>query len=207
MQKGIGSSKLNARRLAVVGLLLALMVIFAFTPLGFIPIAPGVAITLLHIPVLVGLLYEGFGVGALLGLLFGVLSLIRALTPAQPLDALFVNPLVSVLPRLCVPCVAWAAYRGALAVGKGNTRMPLAWALSAVAGTITNTVLVLGMLYLVYGARVAELMQVASVSLLAVLGGIALTNGTAEVLFAAVVVPVLLGALTRRRTVRGGEIQ
>lgn len=189
----------RVRALTTLALLSALMILFAFTPLGFIPIAPAVALTLMHIPVLVGLLCQGFSSGLFLGFLFGALSLIRALTPTQPIDALFVNPLVSVLPRLLVPCAAWLAYRGAAAAVKGKARLPTAWMCSALVGTLTNTVAVLGMLYLVYGARLAEMLGVASTGVLAALGGIVLTNGLAEAAFAAVVVPALLGALTRRR--------
>jgi uncharacterized membrane protein len=198
------------RRLAVIGLLLALMLIFGFTPLGFIPVTPVVSITLLHIPVLVGLLCEGFGTGMLLGLLFGLLSLARALwMPSGLLSPFFLNPLISVLPRLWAPCAAWGAYRGASALlgrprGKdrpGQTKArPVAWACAAVAGTLANTVGVLGMLWLVYGTTMlAETFQVAAAAVAGVLGGIVLTNGLAETAFAALVVPALLGALVAAR--------
>lgn len=199
MPKTVSTGTSRVRRLTTLALLLAIMIIFTFTPLGFIPITPVLTITLLHIPVLVGLLCEGFGSGLLLGLMFGLLSLLKALTPVSPMDALFVNPLVSVLPRLLVPCTAWLAYRGALSVVRGKARLPVAWACAAVVGTLTNTVAVLGMLYVVYAPKLAELMQIALNAVIGVLGGIVLTNGVAETLFAALVVPALLGALTRRR--------
>ena len=198
MSTNLNTNRTNrVRRLTTMGLLLAIMAIFLFTPLGFIQITPVAAITLMHIPVLIGLLCEGFLPGLALGFLFGVMSLIRAFTPVMPLDVLFQNPLVSIVPRMLIPCVAWLVYKGALAMVKGKARLPVAWTCSAIAGTLTNTVAVLGTLYVVYGARLAELMEVPVAGVLAVLGGIVLTNGLPEAAFAALVIPALMGALSR----------
>ncbi|MCL2544623.1 MAG: ECF transporter S component [Clostridia bacterium] len=194
----------RVRTLTTMGLLLGVMAIFTFTPLGFIQITPIVAVTLMHIPVLVGLLCEGFLPGLLLGFLFGALSLVRALTaPAGLLTPFFMNPLVSILPRLAVPCAAWLAYRGAAAALRGRkVRMAAAWTCSALAGTLTNTVGVLGMIYLLYAAPLAEDLAVASTGMRAFFGGIVLTNALPEAAFAALVVPALMSALFRmqRRT-------
>ena len=196
--------RFSIRRLTTLGLLLAVMVIFTFTPLGFIQITPVVAVTLMHIPVLIGLLCEGFLPGLLLGFLFGALSLIRALTaPAGLLTPFFMNPLVSIVPRILVPCAAWLAYRGVAAAFNGRAiRLPAAWTCSAIAGTLTNTVGVLGMVYLLYAAPLLENPTVASAGMKAFFGGIVLTNTLPEAAFAALVVPALMGALSRmqRRT-------
>jgi len=194
--------RFSIRRLTTMGLLLAVMVIFTFTPLGFIQVTPVVAVTLMHIPVLIGLLCEGFLPGLLLGFLFGVLSLIKAVTNPVGLDALFINPLISVVPRLLVPCIAWLAYRGVASVFKGKGRLPAAWTCSAIAGTLTNTVGVLGMIYLLYAAPLTENPAVSSTGMKAFFGGIVLTNTLPEAAFAALVVPALMGALFRmqRRT-------
>ena len=195
----MGANRANQiRKLTTMGLLLAVMAIFAFTPLGFIQVTPVVAVTFMHIPVLIGLLSMGFVPGLLLGFLFGALSLLRALTgTAGLLTPFFMNPVVSVLPRLLVPCAAWLAYTGTAALIKGKARLPTAWIVSAVAGTLTNTVAVLGTLYLVYGARLAEQLEISAAGVLAMLGGVVLTNGLPEAAFAALVVPALMGALFR----------
>ena len=198
--------KLNVRRLTVLALLASLMLLFAFTPVGFITITPTVAITVMHIPVLVGMLCEGFGAGLFLSFLFGLFSLLRALTPTGALDPLFVNPLVSIVPRMLIPCVAWGAYRGVLMLAHDRTgKRPMAWAAAGLMGTLTNTVGVLGMIYLVYRDRAAEIFGTAASALMAALAGVVLTNGIPEAVFAMIVVPVVLEALTQRRMVLPGE--
>ena len=189
----------RVRRLTTMALLLAVIAIFTFTPLGFVPITPISAATLMHIPVLVGLLYEGFLPGLLLGFLFGLLSLLKALTPTSLLDPYIINPLVSVLPRLLIPCTAWLVYRGLAAALKGKARLPVAWMCAAIAGSLTNTAGVLGMLYLLYAAPLA---QAAPEGAKALLGGIAVMYGLPEAALAALAVPALMGALTQSARMR-----
>jgi uncharacterized membrane protein len=54
---------------------------------------------------------------------------------------LFTNPIVSVLPRLLIGLMAWLAYRSL-----SNVNVDLAAAVAGVVGTLTNTILVVGLL-------------------------------------------------------------
>jgi uncharacterized membrane protein len=119
----------------------------------------------MHIPVIIGGILEGPAVGAILGLLFGVFSLIQATDPY------FKNPILAIIPRIFIGITAYLAYlavRGLtralgrlivkLAPGQqkpdqaGRGSAVLAFALSevpalivgAAVGSMTNTVLVLG---------------------------------------------------------------
>ena len=66
----------------------------------------------MHMPVIIGAILEGPVVGALIGLIFGVFSMIQAaVAPNGPIDAWFTNPLLSVLPRLFIGPVAWLVWR------------------------------------------------------------------------------------------------
>jgi uncharacterized membrane protein len=56
-------------------------------------------------------------------------------------DVWFTNPLLSVLPRLFIGPMAWLAYR---ALSKRNEIVALA--VAGVVGSLTNTLLVLGMI-------------------------------------------------------------
>jgi len=92
--------QLSTKELTLIGLFTGIILLMAFVPqLGFIQIG-FVALTIIHIPVLIG---EGMGgkkVAISLGLAFGLASLSQALLrPVTPVDLLFQNPLVSVLPR------------------------------------------------------------------------------------------------------------
>lgn len=80
---------------------------------GFITLMPGVSIVLVHIPVLIGVFLLPRKYGVLLGLFFGLGSLIASFIYAsQPIDLAFRNPLVSVLPRIIFAFVAYYIYLG-----------------------------------------------------------------------------------------------
>lgn len=89
--------------LAGTAALSALTVIFAFTRLGMIPWFSGASITICHIPAILATLLFGLTSGVVVGGVFGISSLILAATQGTGLDVFFVNPLVSVLPRLALP--------------------------------------------------------------------------------------------------------
>ncbi|QQO08577.1 ECF transporter S component [Breznakiella homolactica] len=146
----------RVRKIATAGVLSAVIIVLGITRLGFIPWFSGASVTIMHIPVIIGAILEGPVVGAFIGLLFGVFSLIQAATaPLGVMDVAFVNPLISVLPRLFIGPVAWLLYR-AISGGKKRGAAPgqenaqpwivlesVAIAVAAVAGTLVNTALVL----------------------------------------------------------------
>jgi uncharacterized membrane protein len=141
MATGSGSGRrgsvfsLDVRQIVIAGILGGIAIFLGATRLGFIPV-PNLAgnATILHVPVILGGALEGPVVGTIVGLIFGVFSFIQAEVP------FFRNPLVSILPRLLIGVVAWAAF-----VGLKNVSLDLASAASGVLGSLTNTVGVLGM--------------------------------------------------------------
>ena len=101
----------RVRKITVAGALSAVVFILQVTGLGMIPL-PIASFTIMHVPVIIGAIIEGPVVGVFIGFLFGMFSLIRAATSAvTPFDLAFVNPLISVLPRLFIGPVAWLIYR------------------------------------------------------------------------------------------------
>ena len=80
----------TVRHMAVTGMLGAISVVLGMTPLGFIPVGPTNA-TIMHIPVLIGARVEGPIVGMLVGLIFGIFSLIRSITAPTPISFVFWN--------------------------------------------------------------------------------------------------------------------
>ena len=120
--------------IAILGLLVAVMIILWETPLGTIPLG-GVTVTISHIPILIATLMLGLKEGLALGLVFGLISMIKAyLTPMTPLDPLFQNPFISVLPRLMIPIMT---YLTAKLTSKLNKT--LSATLSAAVGNLSNT--------------------------------------------------------------------
>lgn len=76
--------------------------------IGFLTFLPGMSITIVHIPVLIGIMLLSFWYALGLGLVFGLGSLIASFMYASNLgDIAFQNPLVSVLPRLIFAAVAF----------------------------------------------------------------------------------------------------
>jgi uncharacterized membrane protein len=127
---------LNTRRIVVAGVLGAIAIVLGVTQWGFIPV-PNVSgrATIMHIPAIIGAVLEGPVVGILAGGIFGIFSMLQDTT------GLFTNPIVSVLPRLLIGLMAWLAYRSL-----SNVNVDLAAAVAGVVGTLTNTILVVGLL-------------------------------------------------------------
>ncbi len=87
--------------LTTLGLFGAIITLMAFVPqFGFITFG-FVALTIIHIPVLIGGFFGGQKVTLGLALIFGLASMSQALIrPVTFVDILFQNPFVSVLPRV-----------------------------------------------------------------------------------------------------------
>ncbi len=105
-------SKFSTRKIVIAGAMSAVAVILGATHWGFIPWFAGASLTIMHVPVIVGAVLEGPLVGLVIGFIFGLFSLIQAaVAPTGPADTWFVNPLLSILPRLFIGPAAWLAYR------------------------------------------------------------------------------------------------
>ena len=185
---------LPVKKIAIAGVLSAVAVVLGLTHLGLIPWFSGAAVTVMHVPAIIGALLEGPVVGAVIGLIFGLYSLFQAaVAPTGPIDPAFVNPLVSVLPRILIGPAAWLFYR--VVRGKKNTvpggREAAAIIVAGVAGSVTNTVLVLSGLSLLgfipWG----------------VAGTVAVANGLPEAAVAALIVFVVVSAWRRIPTGNG----
>jgi len=132
----------SARKIAVAGAMSAIAILLGATRWGFLPWFGVASITIMHVPVIIGAVLEGPIVGLAIGFLFGLFSLIQAaIAPIGPADVWFVNPLLSILPRLFIGPLAWLAYRSLEKVNQ-----VLALIVAGVVGSLTNTVLVLGMI-------------------------------------------------------------
>lgn len=142
----------DTRNLVITGMMLSLTLILTFTPLGFIQVPP-ISITIMHLPVIIAGVVAGPISGFIVGLGMGLASMFRALTSANIADKLFTNPLISVLPRVFIGITAYYSYtlvKQLLMKLKQSDLLKkgLAAVVGALVGTLTNTILVLGMIYL-----------------------------------------------------------
>lgn len=167
----------RTRKIVVTGILGAIAIILGITHLGFIPWISGASLTIMHVPVIIGAILEGPIVGLGIGLIFGVFSMIQAVVaPTGPSDVMFTNPLIAILPRLFIGPVSWLVYR---ALSKYQIPALLA---SGIVGSLTNTVLVLGMIG-IFGFAPWPL-----------IGSIAVANGFPEAIAAAILVLLVVAA-------------
>lgn len=184
MSTGAAVQSTPARKVVIAGVMGALAIFLGWTHLGFIPWVAGAALTIMHVPVILGAVLEGPIVGTAIGLIFGLFSLLQAvLAPTGPVDVWFQNPVISVLPRLFIGVVAWLGYKALK-----NLNEPLALAVAGILGTLTNTVLVLGAIGLFKHLPWAALPP------------IAIANGLPEAVLAAILTVAVVVAWKRIET-------
>lgn len=184
------AKRLGTKQITIVGMLSAISIIMAVTPLGFIQI-PGLParVTLMHIPVIVGAILEGPIVGLMIGFIFGVFSFAQNwMAPTSTLFFAFRNPLVSVLPRVLIGIVVYYSYK--YMIGK-NEAVKLGTA--ALLGSLTNTFGVLTMINILFGERAAVIFKATPETITKVIYGVAVTNGTPEFIVAILItIPVVM---------------
>ena len=132
-------------KLTITGAMGALIIVMGLTHIGFIPWFSGASITIMQIPVIIAAMIAGLGSGIGTGLIFGIFSLIQAaIAPIGPLDPFFVNPLVSVLPRVLMGIGTFYCFK--LFSSLPKSPRPVNYAISGLFGSLINTCLVLLML-------------------------------------------------------------
>ena len=171
----------SVRKIVISGVLAAIAILLGVTRLGFIPVptAAGNA-TIMHVPAIIGGVMEGWLVGGIIGTIFGLFSFLQATTP------LFKDPLVAVLPRIFIGITTYFAY-----VGLKKVNEYLALIVAAAVGTLTNTILVLGMA-VIRGYMAAGVAWTVGV-----------THGLPEVVVAAIITVAGVVAWKRIETGRG----
>lgn len=188
--------KVNVRRMTIISLLSAISIMLSMIPLGYIQIGP-VAITTMCIPVIIGGIIEGPMVGMIVGFIFGLTSMFRGMAGmAGPTSPIFINPLVSVLPRIFIGLVAYYSFKLAMKIIKNTYVSGL---IAGGMASITNTVGVLGMIYVLYAAEYAKALGQSAGTAKALLMGIATTNGIAEALGGALVVSAVVVVLKKSK--------
>jgi uncharacterized membrane protein len=191
MQNNTTNRKFGTRQMAVIGMLSAITMVLGSTGLGFIPL-PMVKATIMHIPVIIGAIIEGPVVGATIGLIFGLFSIFQNMTNPSLLSFAFLNPFVSVVPRVLVGIMAYYGYS---LFSKRNTTLSVG--IGAAVGSLTNTFGVLTMIYVLYAAQYASAKGIDPATTAKVIYGIALTNGVPEAIVAVLIVTPIVVAIKR----------
>ena len=136
----------KVRETALTAVLAAIVLLMAFTPLGYLRVGP-VSITFLVIPVVIGGMTLGPVRGGFLGAVFGATSFAQCFM-GDPFGAALAalstvaTAVACFVPRILIGVVAGALFPALLKVSRSHV---LAFVGTAVAGTLTNTILFVGM--------------------------------------------------------------
>ena len=190
----VTNSGLTLRELTIVGLLAAITIILGISGYGIMALGP-LNVTTLHVPALIGALVGGPRVGAFVGLIFGVYSFWQNFTAPNILSPLFINPLVSVVPRIIFPVLAVLVYKSLWKVPQGPRII-----ISAFMGTIFHTCMVMGLIYVLYSNMFAQAMHLSYDQVIGTILVLSVTHGIPEAIFAGVIVTPI--ALALRKALR-----
>jgi uncharacterized membrane protein len=106
----------KTRRIVITALLVAICLLLGLTPIGYIPIG-AIEITLLCIPVIIGTVTEGLGVGLILGFFFGLTSFLQIFIKPTAFSQFIFSlsawktVLIIFIPRMFVPVTTWLRTR------------------------------------------------------------------------------------------------
>ena len=194
-------SRKDTRWMVSVALMAAIVILLANTPLGMIQL-PIIKATTVHIPVIIGAVLLGPLAGAILGGVFGVCSMISN-TVAPTLLSFAFSPflaedLIGALKTLwiAVGCrVLIGVVAGWLWIGLRKLRLSpwIALPVTGFVGSLTNTVFVMGSIYVLLASQYAAAKEVAR----GAVWGLIMTTVTASGIPEAIAAAVLVTALGR----------
>lgn len=238
------------RKLVIASMLGAITIALGLTPLGFIPLGL-INATTMHIPVIVAGILEGPIVGMAVGLIFGLSSIFNAITRPTPVSVVFLNPLISVLPRILIGLVSYYVYNSIRLVGKDkskkisiglwvliismllyllyknivtdaktltivlsvillivaigmlfltkNYKGDLSVMCGALMGSMTNTILVLGGIYIIYAQKYMDIIGRPVAEAKTAILGLIITSGVPEAIISVVITTSVVRAMTLSR--------
>jgi len=180
----------DTRRIVILSLFLGIITAMSFVPYtGYISYGL-ISITTLHVPVLIAIIMLGTRDGFIVATAFGLLSMLRAYTSGTIEAVIFMNPLISVAPRMLMGiCTGFAA---AYLREKISNRYVF-FIVVALLGTLLNTVFVLGAIALFAGDSIIPLGD----TLRLIFSIIISVNGMLEIGMAVIIVPPICRALTK----------
>lgn len=203
----------TTRTMVQIALLCAIEIVLALTPLGFIPLGFTRATTI-HIPVIIGACLMGPAAGGFLGGVFGVLSIITntftptatsfVFTPFYSVGNMSGNlwsVVIALVPRILIGVAAGYLFRF---FSRKNFNQTVSLAICGVAGSLVNTLLVMGGIYVFFGEAYAAAKETTFDALFGIIMGVVGVNGVPEAIVAGILVAAItkiLLAVNKRRTI------
>lgn len=215
--KAKGDGKSQTLGMVQVALFAALIIIMAFTPfLGYIPLGFTRA-TIIHIPVIIGSVLLGPKKGAVLGGVFGLTSLINntmnptvtsfVFTPFYSLGEMqggIGSMIICFIPRILVGIVPYFVFQALYKRMKAkDSRMVVSLGIAGLVGSLTNTLLVMNLIFVFFKDAYAAANGVAANAVYGFILSVIAMNGIPEAIVAAVIVAIVGRALLKSHLVRG----
>ena len=216
LQKG-GVAMQNKKaltELVLTGLFAAIIIIMAFTPLGYIPLG-FINATIIQIPVILGALFCGPKKGAFLGFLFGFTSFLKNTIMPSTVSAFVFSPILAAnlfgakgalfstficfVPRILVGILPYFVYKGMHKFCKIKT---VNFAVAGVLGAFVNTVLVMGSILILYKDAYANAYEMDPSAVLAAIGGVISFNGVIEAIVSGVIVSAVGLVLNKMKPIK-----
>lgn len=181
----------KTKRLVLASLIIAIIALMGFTPLGFIKLGV-IEVTFLMIPVVIGACTLGVAWGTLFGMVFGLVSFFQCFGySAFGAALLAINPLATFV--LClVPRVLMGFLSGLIfkAISKIDKTKVISFVTASIAGALLNTVFFTAMFLLFF--RNADLtsafgINLANMPVISVIGILVTFNAVLEVIICGVI--------------------
>ena len=195
----------DTKRMVLLAMMAAIVVLLANTPLGMIQL-PIIKATTVHIPVILGAILLGPAAGAILGGVFGICSLISN-TIAPTLLSFAFSPFMSTTGLIGALKAVWISLGCRVLMGwlsgllwiflkKCKLNDMIALPIVGFVGSMLNTVLVMGSIYILLAQQYAQAKQVAITAVYGLVMGTVTGAGVMEAIAAMVLVLAIGRALT-----------
>ena len=181
----------KTKKQVLLAMFIAIEILLSMIPfLGFIPIGP-LRLTTLHIPVIAAGIVLGKKEGSLIGLTFGLMSLF--INTIQPTITSFVfspfisgtvlSLFISIVPRVLIGYIS-----GLLFEHLCKYNLIISIIISSLAGALTNTILVLGGILIIFGDLYAKILHKTTAELFPYFISIIFSNGLLEAVVGTIIV-------------------
>ena len=176
----------RTNRLVRLAVLVAVLLLMAYTPLGYLKVG-ALEISFLMLPVVVGAIIIGPAAGALLGGIFGFTSFLQCLgTSAFGVMLFSINPVFTfitcMIPRILAGWLPGILFK---ALHKHGKTKFVSFAVASTSGAVLNTIFFVSTLLLLFGST--EYVQSFGANLWAIVVALVGVNGVVEALVSAVV--------------------
>ncbi|NLI89323.1 MAG: ECF transporter S component [Epulopiscium sp.] len=195
----------KTKKMALLGIFIAIILALAFSGIGYIPLGFMNA-TIVHIPVIVGSILLGPKEGMILGLVFGLTSIINntfkpnvtsyVFSPFYSVGEAkgnFWSIVIAIFPRMMIGVTTYYTYKG---LGAKLRSKEVSYFIAGVVGSITNTILVMSGIYVFFGQSYAATQGVLLEGLFGMILTVILINGIPEAIVAGIISLALCRALT-----------